>query len=234
MIVRMFRLPLTVFWLFCAGEANAQSGEAAFADDPAEYYGVRFLTTLLVFGATVLLFSLIRYRGELQSPSAWGLLVVGVLIVPSISTMFGTLLVFERAERVEFCGSCHEAMQAYVDDMQDSDSQSLAAVHYRNRYIPRNQCYTCHTSFGLFGTVQAKVAGIVDVHKYYTNTFHRPIEMREPYGNDDCLKCHSGAVRWSTNHGDFREAILSGQVVCLDCHGTDHRAHVLANREDRP
>lgn len=209
--------------------AYGQIDESSFADDPAEYYGARFVSTLLVTGVALLLYSLIRYRGRVQSPLAWGLLIGGVLVVPSISTMFGTLLVFERAERVEFCGSCHEAMQIYVDDMRNPDSQSLAAVHYRNRYIPRNQCYTCHTSFGLFGTIQAKVAGVVDVHKYYTHTFQHPIEMRAPYGNDDCLKCHSGAVRWSANHADIKESILSGQIVCLDCHGTEHKAHAIAD-----
>ena len=48
-------------------------------------------------------------------------------------------------------------MQVYVDDMLDSESESLAAVHYKNRYIPSNQCYDCHTSYGMFGTVEAKM-----------------------------------------------------------------------------
>jgi len=208
--------------------AYAQVSDESFSGDPIEFYGVRFLTLLLLFGVALVAYSLFRYRGRLPGPAAWAFLLAGVLLVPSVSTMFGTLLVFERAERVEFCGSCHEAMQAYVDDMQNPESQSLAAVHFRNRYIPRNQCYTCHTSFGPFGTVQAKIAGVVDVHKYYTGSFGAPIQMREPYRNDDCLKCHSGAVKWSENHSDFRDAILSGELTCLTCHGTDHAAHTLS------
>ena len=76
--------------------------------------------------------------------------------------------------------------------------------------------------------VQAKVAGIVDVHKYYTQSFGDPIQMREPYGNADCLKCHAGAVKWSENHTDFKDTILSGEMVCLECHGTEHPAHATA------
>ncbi|MCP5119360.1 MAG: hypothetical protein GY953_51825, partial [bacterium] len=145
----------SLVWACTAAAAYGQADDAAFSGDPVEYYGVRFFIAILIFGAAIILYSLIRYRGRVHGPFSWVVLVAGVLVVPFISTMFGTLLVFERAERVEFCGSCHQAMQVYVDDMQNPNSESLAAVHYRNRYIPRNQCYTCHTSFGMFGTVQA-------------------------------------------------------------------------------
>ena len=199
----------------------------SYENDPAEYYGARFFIAMLFLGAAVIVYSLIRYRGRVESPLAWAFLIAGVLVVPGISTMFGTLLVFERAERVEFCGSCHKAMQAYVDDMRNPESESLAAVHYRNRYVPANQCYTCHTSFGLFGTFQSKIAGVIDVHKYYTGNFRPQIAMREPYRNDDCLKCHAGAARWSVNHADSKEAILAGKAACLGCHGSAHPAHTL-------
>ena len=215
---------------FCACNAlvpHVQAAKLPFENDPAEYYGSRFFLATLLLGAGLILCSLIRYRGRLQGPMSWALLIAGVVVVPSISTMFGTLLVFERAERVEFCGSCHKAMQAYVHDMENPASESLAAIHYRNRYVPRNQCYTCHTSFGLFGTVQAKIAGVVDVHKYYTGNFRQQIRMREPYRNDDCLKCHAGAVKWSVNHAGSKDSILAGKATCLGCHGQAHPAHTL-------
>jgi cytochrome c nitrite reductase small subunit len=79
-------------------------------------------------------------------------------------------------------------MRACVNDMRDPASEGLAALHYKKSYIPRNQCYTCRTSFGMFGTVQAKIAGMVAVQKYYTRSFDRPLTMREAYRNDDCLK----------------------------------------------
>lgn len=224
------RLPRLLYNTCAASAAilHANAADTPFESDPAEYYGSRFFLTMLLLGVGLILYSLIRYRGRLQSSAAWILLIAGVVVFPSVSTMFGTLLVFERAERVEFCGSCHKAMQAYVDDMENPGSESLAAIHYRNRYVPRNQCYTCHTSFGLFGTVQAKIAGVIDVHKYYTGSFRKQIQMREPYRNDDCLKCHDGAVKWSLNHSASRDSILAGEATCLSCHGEVHPAHTLS------
>lgn len=214
-------------FLSIAASAFGQPEKISFSQDPVDFYGSRFMAGAVVLGAALILYSLFRYRGRIEGAASWAFLVAGVLVVPSVCTMFGMLLVFERAERVEFCGSCHAAMQVYVDDMVNPASESLAAVHYRNRYIPRNQCYTCHTSFGMFGTVQAKIAGIVDVQRYYLRRFHPPLKMREPYRNDDCLKCHSGAVRWSANHVEFRDSILEGKSRCIDCHGKHNPAHKL-------
>jgi nitrate/TMAO reductase-like tetraheme cytochrome c subunit len=199
----------------------------SFALDPAEYYGSRLLIATLGFGIVAVLYSMLRYGGRTHRPAAWVVLVVSVCVLPSVSVLFGTVLVFERAERIEFCGSCHAAMNPYVADMQNATSPSLAAVHYRNRYIPRDQCYVCHTSFGLFGTMQAKIAGVQDVRKYYLGSFQGPIRMREPYQNDECLKCHGDAVRWTSAHSRVRDDALGGRTRCMDCHGKDHPAHVL-------
>jgi nitrate/TMAO reductase-like tetraheme cytochrome c subunit len=197
-----------------------------FLRDPVELYGSRLLIALLVLGIALVLYSLVRYRGRVTGSLSWVVLITGVAVLPLASIAFGSLLVFERAERVEFCGSCHLAMKAYVDDMVDPSSRSLAAIHFRNRYIPRNQCYNCHTSFGMFGTVKAKLAGIIDVHRYYTRSFRAPLSMREPYANTDCLKCHAGAVRWVAAHSESTDDILSGRVGCMSCHGDASPAHL--------
>src|SRR5512134_530387 len=84
--------------------ALGQAGQLSFEKDPAEYYGSRFFIATLLLGGILILYSLSRFRGRVQSAGSWALLITGVMLVPSISTMFGTLLVFERAERVEFCG----------------------------------------------------------------------------------------------------------------------------------
>jgi nitrate/TMAO reductase-like tetraheme cytochrome c subunit len=172
----------------------------------------------------------VRYRGQIAGPLSLGLLIGGIGILPVISLSFGTVLVFERAERVEFCASCHEPMQPYVDDMTNLESESLAAVHYKYRYIPSNQCYDCHTSYGLFGTATAKMKGLVDVYKYYTNTYHLPIQMRDPYPNNDCLKCHADSLKWQEQelHMENKEVLFAGETSCMECHGPmGHPAHVL-------
>ncbi len=202
---------------------------SSFLRDPAEYYGSRFLIGTLLLALAVNVYSLIKYRGRTDRPGAWAALILSVCVLPCFSILLGTFLIFERAERVEFCGSCHAAMNTYVADMRSVDSQSLAAIHYRNRYIPRNQCYVCHTSFGLFGTMRAKIAGVQDVQRYYFNSFRQPIRMREPYENGDCLKCHAEAARWLSKHSPAtQEAVYLGRMRCLACHGKDHPAHALS------
>jgi cytochrome c nitrite reductase small subunit len=205
--------------------AHAQEETASFHQDPVDLYGSRFLTVVIAFGIILVVYNLIRYRGKVAGPVSWGLLVLGVGIIPALTSGFGTLLVFERAEHVDFCLSCHLTMQTFVEDMKDPKSNSLAAVHYKNRYIPDDQCYVCHTSYGMFGTVQAKESGLLDVYKYYTRTFHLPIKLREPYPNTDCLKCHAGSTKWQASHADYKDAVFSGQMTCMQCHGVDHPAH---------
>jgi cytochrome c nitrite reductase small subunit len=207
--------------------APAQEKTLAFQIDPVDYWGSRFLATVILIGIAVVLYSLVRYRGQASGPFAWGLLIVGVGLVPAASSALGTVLVLERSEKVQFCESCHLTMQRYVDDLRDSKSHSLAAVHFQNRYIPDDQCYECHTSYGIFGTVEAKKEGIIDVYRYYTRTFKVPVKLRHPYPNNDCLKCHAGAVKWLAQHGDFKDQIFSGELPCMSCHADKNPPHTL-------
>jgi cytochrome c nitrite reductase small subunit len=193
--------------------------------DPVDHYGSRFLAGLIVAGVVLVLFSLVRYRGNTAGPWSWGILVVGAGILPVVVSGAGGVLVFERSQRVGLCNSCHLTMKPYVDDMKNPNSKSLAALHYTNRYIEDNQCYVCHTSYGMFGTVQAKKEGIIDVYKYYTHTFSVPVKMRHPYSNNDCLKCHAGSAKFLASHKHDREAMLADEVSCMQCHDDDNPAH---------
>jgi hypothetical protein len=208
---------------------RAQASESPFQTDPVDYFGSRFLTGLMVLGIVMILYSLVRYRGHLTGAMATTLLVTGVAIIPIAASGLGTVLVFERAEKVDFCASCHLTMQPFVDDLKNSKSESLAAVHYKNRYISDDQCYVCHTSYGIFGTVEAKKEGMIDVYKYFTHTFKLPVKLRHPYQNGDCLKCHAGSVKWLGVHDDFKAGIFAGDLHCMDCHADKNPAHILKN-----
>jgi nitrate/TMAO reductase-like tetraheme cytochrome c subunit len=118
-------------------------------------------------------------------------------------------------------------MQSFVDDMQDPKSESMAAVHFKNKYIPDNQCYVCHTSYGMFGTVEAKMSGMVDVYRYFTRTYPKIISMRESYPNHDCLKCHAESAKWlkQDEHIMARDDLFADKTKCMDCHAADHPAH---------
>ena len=207
---------------------HAQQEASPFQQDPVEQVAARLLVALALIGIAVVLYSLLKYKGAAEGAVSWGLLIAGALAFPLLITSVGTILVFERAERVEFCASCHLTMKPFVDDMKNPKSDSLAALHFRNRYIPDNQCYTCHTSYGLFGTVEAKKEGLNDVYKYYTRTFHLPIKLRHKYPNSDCLKCHAGSAKWLASHEDFKGSLFSGESSCMQCHADSNPAHNIA------
>ncbi len=218
------------FVLFSPMLARAQQPEALrFQQDPAEHVAVRLLVTLAIAGIVVVTYSLLKYKGRTARAFPWALLIAGTLALPLLITSTGTILVFDRAERVEFCASCHLTMKPFVDDMQDPKSNSLAALHFKNRYIPDDQCYSCHTSYGLFGTIQAKQEGMNDVYRYYTRTFRLPIKLRHPYPNNDCLKCHAGSAKWIASHEDYKDALFSGDATCMQCHADSNPAHNIAN-----
>ena len=216
------------FLLFLAFACQAQQQEGVqFQQDPVEHVAARLLVGVSFLGIAVVLYSLFKYRGAAIGPVSWVLLIVGAVGIPLFITGVGTILVFERAERVEFCASCHVTMKVFVDDMKDPASKSLAALHFKNKYIPDNQCYACHTSYGLFGTVEAKKEGLNDVYKYYTRTFHLPIQLRHPYPNTDCLKCHAGSAKWLSAHEDYKDQIFSGEATCMQCHADTNPAHTV-------
>jgi cytochrome c nitrite reductase small subunit len=208
--------------------ARAQQEAARFQMDPVEHAAVRVVVALAIIGIVVVIYSLLKYKGAAAGPVSWGLLIAGAVASPLLISSVGTILVFERAERVEFCASCHLTMKSFVDDMKDPKSNSLASLHFRNRYIPDNQCYNCHTSYGMFGTVEAKKEGLTDTYKYYTRTFQLPIKMRHPYPNHDCLKCHAGSAKWLATHEDYKDALFSGEATCMQCHADANPAHNIA------
>ena len=217
-----------------AGAATACAQEAghSFQFDPVEHYGALVLAWLFALGIGLVLLALFALRRpQALTPTVKGLLFAAIAVVPVFSLSMGMLLVFERAERVEFCGSCHRAMKAYVDDMKNPASEGLAAVHFKNRYIHSNQCYECHTSYGLFGTVEAKISGTIDVYRYYSGTYRVPIKMRHKYPNGDCLKCHAESARWLAREihtsPKVKPGLFSGKISCMVCHAAKNPAHPI-------
>jgi nitrate/TMAO reductase-like tetraheme cytochrome c subunit len=212
--------------------ARASDPVSDFQYDPVEHWAARALIWALLISLIMVVYLIIRAgRGKLVGGKANGLLVVGVIILPSVSVATGMVLVFSRAEKVEFCASCHGVMQDYVDDMTDPAGTGMAALHYAERYIPANQCYECHTSFGLFGTMKAKIHGVEEVLRYYTGRYSKPVEMWQPYSNADCLKCHAGSRSWiaeeAHTYEEAKTALFRDQVSCMECHEAGHQVATL-------
>lgn len=144
-----------------------------------------------------------------------------LLVVPGLLTASTAVVAIHRAESLEFCSSCH-TMTPWVENLTGPDSDSLASEHYKNRWIQKDQCYTCHTNYGLFGPVEAKIKGVRHVIAYYVGDTS-PIKLYDPFPNENCLHCHLDAkgFREDSNH-DPLEDILSGEDRCVDCHENLH------------
>lgn len=152
------------------------------------------------------------------------LLLGAVVVIPLFVVFLATAHGMQESMTVEACGGCH-IMEGHVADLKNPKSDSLAAVHYKNRLIQENHCYTCHSDYGMDGTVKAKLAGLGHTVRNLTGSYPLPLKISQPFSNLRCLSCHGGAQRFLEKHekGDIPD-LLSGKNSCLDCHGPAHHA----------
>ena len=185
------------------------------------------LAVLILLGIFV---PLILYRG--RQPDAgpvWVVYVLALGVLPTFLWPFSTFTIFEYTAQNQFCGSCHSAMDPYIEDLQKPNGKSLASLHYQNRIVPDGECFACHANYGVHGTVVAKLSGLHDAYAYVTGSYARPIKLPSPFPNAECLKCHEGAKIFSTVqfHLDddgkgVSKDILSGATRCQECHPPGH------------
>jgi len=164
------------------------------------------------------------------TPTARGWLFVAVGLVPLMVAFLSFAHGLESSTTVPACGSCH-VMTPFVSDLQNVTSDTLAATHFKNRYIQERQCYTCHSDYGLAGTLRAKFDGLGHVWRYTTGTYEQPIKIARPYPNVRCLGCHSASQKFLKSPGHPKEAVpelMSGKTSCLDCHGPAHLTQAKA------
>jgi len=230
-------VPLIALFGVTSAPLFAEETVPDFQFDPVEYWAARILIWIVFLSLGVVGYALFKAsRRQLTGVAGKGVLLVGVILLPSFSVATGMLLVFSRAERVEFCGSCHHAMATFVDDMTDPRSGGLAALHYRERYIPSNQCYECHTSYGLFGNAAAKFHGVGEVLRYYTGNYRSEITMWKPYRNGDCLKCHARSMTWLSVQAhtseDAKLDMFEDRISCMDCHDSGHQTRTVTTERD--
>ena len=196
-------------------------------EDAVAQWGKFLVIGLIAAAMALTAYTLIGRRGRLAEPHSKWMLFLGVAVLPVPAILLSTAVGMERSKSVAFCSSCH-AMDPFIADLQDPESERLAAVHYKNRYIPKNQCYSCHTDYGMFGTLEAKTAGMRHVYKDITGNWSRPIEIHAPYRYRICLNCHAGAVGFEELHQDEIRDVVDGNVICSDCHELAH-----PSREER-
>ena len=163
-------------------------------------------------------------QGDAPVRPALGLLFIGLMVLPVVVIFLGYSKGMAGMETVRACGGCH-VMTAYVADLQDPASEALAAVHFKNRYIRENQCYTCHSDYGLLGTVSAKIDGVRHMVHHLGGTYTLPLKIAHPYPNVRCLECHGGSQKFLKSEGhpaEVRPQLMSGEMSCLTCHAPAH------------
>jgi hypothetical protein len=199
---------------------------------------VRILGTVIGVGGILLCLRLLRLKpadltgtrliklGVVTLPAVafYKLLAFGGLIAaPAGATFLANYHVFEGTKKVEGCANCH-IMHPMVNDMRDPSSDTLAARHYRNKWIAEDQCYHCHTDYGLSGTLAAKMEGYRHLSRYTTHTYPEPVRLRGAYLNQNCLNCHQGTAVFEavTSHHTVEHEMKNDSMNCLNCHGLAH------------
>jgi cytochrome c nitrite reductase small subunit len=177
----------------------------------------------VVCAAALILYVVLFRRKQIASAASQWLLFIGICVMPLPVMLLGSAVGLEQAKDISFCQHCH-VMQPFVEDMRSPASDRLAAVHFKNRYIQRDHCYVCHTDYGLFGTVEAKLAGMGHVWKESTGSYTVPVRIARPYRFTICLDCHAESAKFNavTEHRGLLPRIASGEARCTSCHRSSH------------
>ena len=154
-----------------------------------------------------------------------GLIVVTGILVASMSLETH----MENSKRTEFCLSCH-AMETHGMSLYVDDKEYIPAVHFQNHRIPKDQaCFTCHTSYTMYGDYAAKLRGLRHLYYQYIAGIPDTIRLYEPYNNRECLHCHDGARSFEqqpihSSTPGLLDSIKTNKMSCLSggCHDIAH------------
>ena len=206
------------------------AGDAAGAGDQLRKdYAIEWAGRISLFGVAAALaliaFVLAFRRRHVATPAVQWMLFLGICVMPLPVMLLGSAVGLERAKDVSFCEQCH-VMRGFVADMRDPQSTRLAAAHFKNRYIQRSHCYVCHTDYGLFGTMEAKLAGMGHIWKESTGSYTLPVRIARPYQYMICLDCHAQSAKFQAvkEHEDLVARVARGEGACTECHGRSHPA----------
>ena len=200
-------------------------------------HATSLILSLILFSAAVIIVLIVR-------PAITGtrggkiLAFVAMFCLPIFCGLLGVSREMGRSKSTAFCLSCH-TMEDYGKSLYVDDPTHLPAAHFQNHRVPPDEaCYSCHTSYAMFGGLKVKLYGLKHVAIYYLGTPPAPenIKLYEPYNNRECLHCHLGAKSFeegATHNADpaTLPAIKSNQLSCISsgCHDI---AHDLAHLKD--
>lgn len=166
-------------------------------------------------------------------PAVKLVLLMGIGVLPIGAALAGNIVGYEKTQERQFCGSCH-VMTPYVEDSNDRNSKTLASLHARSPWFGDRNCYTCHSDYGLFGTITTKIGGMKHVIHYYgtyrnmplSESLHR-IQLYKPFTNLPCLQCHStetASFLAKKDHKSALDDLRARRISCASegCHGPSH------------
>lgn len=165
-------------------------------------------------------------------------LLLPAVLLPIGAYGIGYLHTLDVSQEVAFCGSCHETMSPLVAAL-DEDNGTLASFHWRKGAVSHiDACFQCHSGYGIWGELDAKVSGINHMVRTVTGTYTFPIKL-DQFDNRSCLGCHAESVQFrgeQTHHDpELQQQLLSNAVGCAGtCHETAHPESALWGVKGQP
>ena len=191
------------------------------------------LLTALALVAILLVLLIVRRPGLTAGPGGKALAFLAFFLLPGLVTALGLRGHVEDSKTTKFCVSCH-IMEPYGKSLLADDTDSLVATHFQNARVDREHaCFTCHTTYTMFGDTKAKLTGLKHVWVNYIGTKPAKIALYKPYSNRECLHCHAGARSYEENemHSDDLEGLAKGETSCLECHSVVHDVENVAGKK---
>ena len=195
------------------------------------------LSNVIVMVA-ILLALVVAFRVGMTRAAAGKIVAfIGLFILPVLAATQGFNQHMEKATTTQFCLSCH-VMESHGRSLYVDDPNFVPAVHFQSHLVPADQaCFTCHTTYTMFGDMEAKLRGLRHLYVQYLGTVPQEADVKlyTPYDNRECLHCHQGMRKFGEQpaHQDmpqFLEQIEANEVSCLDCHASIHDIGNLAAR----
>jgi len=160
-------------------------------------------------------------------------LVLGLGVLPLFTALVGNVEGLEATEQHQFCGSCH-TMDRHIEDAENPNSISLAAMHSRNPMFGNKSCYVCHKDYGMFGYALTKLGGMKHVYYYLTEFMWMDVDealpkvhLARPFRNQNCMQCHTTkGYLWNDvpDHRGLLGDLRADKTSCASagCHGYAH------------
>ena len=183
---------------------------------------------ILTLGAILCLVLLVK-------PSLGGpaLGFAGLLILPVLASTASFEAHVDRSKTTDFCASCH-VMKDYRRSLDIDDPTYLPAAHFQSGRVDRDHaCFTCHTSYTMYGDWAAKMRGLRHMYVQYIGTVPDKIELYSPYQNRECLHCHEDTRAYleAGAHAadDVGFAKLTNNQISCVMSGCHDKAHDVKN-----